>query len=266
MRLDRTPKRLVLSVLLAFAAGACGGSGAKGGEAQFPSSGSAPYSGSVGPYPPSSPGVPARETITAGIVVRPDRICVPFAIRVLESDPERAVAIARGVASEIGQALAGAAGSAGAVRMRGIAVAPAYPQQQKAASEATGFALVADGSFDVPLVASADFWARSRLLAALVAVSKQESDKRATSGAKVAFEPPRFEVEDPEVHRPALTKAWSARAHAFAEAAQTKGAPLSLVDCAIPGEIVQRHVSTEEVALTLAIACRLDARTTAPPG
>jgi hypothetical protein len=51
---------------------------------------------------------------------------------------------------------------------------------------------------------------------------------------------------------------WVKRARAFADAAQSPAAPLQMTDCAAPGEVAQRAVSNEEVALSLSIACHID--------
>ncbi len=257
---SKTP---LATALLAFLLGASavGCAGAKDGkDVVYPSSGSSPYSASAPYSAPSQPGVPARESVTSGLVVRPDQLCVPFAVHVLDADADHGVSVAQAAIGEVTARLRAAAGGAGVVRMRGIAIAPAIAHQQKKVDEPehTVIAVVSDGTLEIPLT-GADYWARSRLVAALVAASKIESDARAMSTAKVTFELPQMKVADPEVHRAKLTKAWVERARSFADAASTPGAPLVLADCAIPGDITQRHVSTEEVALTLTIGCRLDA-------
>ncbi|MGZ5968482.1 MAG: SIMPL domain-containing protein [Polyangiales bacterium] len=210
---------------------------------------------------PSTPGVPARELVSAGVVVRPDLVCVPFAVHVLDGDADKAVATAHALVDEVTSHLRAAAGGAGVVKMRGIAVSPVASAKKSGSDEVKSYALVADGSFEVPLAAALDFWGRSKLVSALVASSRKDVDAHLEGPAKVSFETPQMRVHDPEVHRPALTKQWIERARAFAEAAQGPSqGPLALVDCQAPGEIAQHHVSTEEVALTLSIACRLDAR------
>lgn len=250
--------RLALAASACAALVACGAAPSQ--ETSYPSSGSQPYSASATSFspPPSAPAVPARETVSAGIVVRPDLVCVPFAVRVTDDDANAGVAAAHAATDQIVARLRAAAGNAGALKMRGVAVAPAGKSK---AGDKEGYAVVVDGAFEVPMPTSFDFWARSKLVSALVAASKQEMDAHAGAAAKVSFEMPQMRVADPEAHRAALTKQWIERARAFSEAAQgTSSGPLALVDCAAPGEIAQRNVSTEEVALSLSIACRLDAR------
>jgi hypothetical protein len=247
--------RSVLPLLLVLTA--CG---AGRTEVVYPSSASSPYSAGTSMAAPSTPGVPNREMVSAGVVVRPDLVCVPFAVHVLDGDADKAVATAHGLVDEVTSHLRAAAGGAGVVKMRGIAVAP-VSSAKKSGDEVKSYALVADGSFEVPLPAGLDFWARSRLVSALVAASRKDMDAHLEGPTKVSFETPQMRVTDPEAHRATLTKRWVERARAFAEAAQGPSqGPLALVDCQAPGEIGQRHVSTEEVALTLSIACRLDAR------
>ena len=206
----------------------------------------------------SGPGVPAREQVTAGIVVRPDLLCVPFAVHVIDADPDKAVGIAQGVVNEIVAQFKAAAPS-GVLRMRGIGVNPTQGYgKTKEAQEQTSFALVADGVFEVPLADNLDYWARSKLLSTLVALSKKQHDARKEPPITTSFEMPNMRVADPEMHRTKLTKQWVERARAFATAAQTTAMPLNLVDCQAPGEIAQRHISTEEVGLTLSVSCRLD--------
>lgn len=221
----------------------------------YPSSSSGSY-GSAYSAPPSAPGVPAREQVTAGIVVRPDLLCVPFAIRAIDADAEKAVVSAQGLAGELLQKLKAIAPT-GSLRMRGIAVAPTYGKGKEASKDSELFALVADGAFEVPLPDSMDYWSRSKLVTSLVAASKKETDARKEPPITVSFEPPNMRVTDVEAHRGKLTKQWVERARAFADAT---GSGLVLVDCQAPGEIAQRSISNEEVGLTLSVSCRLDAK------
>jgi hypothetical protein len=231
----------------------CGASTA-GSNPSFPSSSSGSY-GSANSAP-STPGVPAREQVTAGIVVRPDLLCVPFAIGAIDEDADKAVTTAQGIAGELFQKLKAIAPT-GTMRMRGVAVAPTYGKSKEANKESEQFALVADGAFEVALTDSMDYWARSKLITALVAASKKEMNARKEPPITVRFETPYLRVVDPEAHRSKLTKQWVERAKAFADAT---GSGLVLVDCQAPGEIAQRSISNEEVGLTLSVSCRLDAK------
>jgi hypothetical protein len=206
----------------------------------------------------SGPGVPAREQVTAGIVVRPDLLCVPFAVHVIDADPDRAVGIAQGLVTDIVAKMKAVAPSS-VLRMRGIAVTPTSGYgKTKEEKDATSFALVTDGVFETPLNDNVDYWARSKMISALVAVSKKEHEARKEPPITLSFEMPNLRVSDPEIHRAKLTKQWVERARAFATVAQSTTTPLALMDCQAPGEIAQRSISTEEVGLTLSVSCRLD--------
>lgn len=239
---------LARPAILLFVGSALGCATTPPPESGYPSAPSGSYSSS-GSAVGTSAGVPAHENVTAGVVVRPDLLCVPFAVRAIDPDPEKAVAAAQAMAQAVGQRFAAIAGG-GAVRMRGVAVAASYGIG-KSAPEDAKYALVADGAFEVPLPATLDFWGRSKLVAALVAASKKEP-------REIAFEAPQLRVADPEAHRAQLTKQWVERARAFGDAAQSPTAPLALGDCSTPGEITQRAISTEEVVLTLTVACKLE--------
>src|SRR5689334_3285586 len=77
-------------------------------EAAFPASGASSYSAPSTPstpFAPSEPGVPGREIVTAGLVVRPDLLCVPFAVRVIDPASDHAVAAAEAAVNDLGQKL-----------------------------------------------------------------------------------------------------------------------------------------------------------------
>jgi hypothetical protein len=251
---------VVRAGFLAFSLTVCACGGATQSSPSYPSSSSSPYgaSGSYSAPAMSSPGVPPREQVTAGIVVRPDLLCVPFAVHVIDPDADKAMGIAQGLVGEI-VAKFRAVAPTGVLRMRGIAVNPTQGYgKSKEEKEQTAFALVADGVFEMPLADSVDYWARSKLVTTFVALSKKEHDARKDPPITTSFEMPNLRVADPEMHRAKLTKQWVERARAFATAAQSTTTPLNLVDCHAPGDIAQRPISTEEVGLTLAVSCRLD--------
>jgi hypothetical protein len=214
---------------------------------------------------PSEPGVPARESVTTGLVVRPDQLCLPFALR--SSDPDAAHAL-RAIETAAGElhAKVRAVDPKFRLRMRGVAASALAPQKERDAT-VRPMALVADGALEVPLDPAADYWARSRLLAWLSAFAASETDARANGPVHATFEAPRMQVAAPEAYRARLTDAWVQHAREFAAAARDLAAggraveaPLVLDDCAPPGEIAQRAISNEEVGLSLTVACRLVAR------
>ena len=237
----------------------------------FPSTSTSSYSA---PSTPSEPGVPQHERVTAGIVVRPDLVCFPFAIRTTALDSEKAIAALRAAVEALGQRVGAATGGALKVRMRGFAIAPARATKKSGGEEE--LAATADGAFELPLAEGLDFWARSRLVASIEAAiareratssyegtSSKEAEAPATAAnaapvVKVSFSPAQPQVKEPEAYRSRLVDQWVKRARLFTDAAQSSAAPLQITDCATPGEIAQHSVSNEEVALSLSITCRID--------
>jgi len=113
----------------------------------------------------------------------------------------------------------------------------------------------------VALPESLDFWGRTALVAGLIKVGDQEAAaaEKTGTGPRASFCAPRAQVRDPEARRAELVKRWVERARDFMSQAQSAQAPLQIVGCAPPGEVTQRPVSVDEVVLSLAVSCRLDA-------
>jgi hypothetical protein len=253
----RAPLLLVFTGLAAISAGC--GLDVPDKPPSFPSTGSASY-GST-PHSAPDPGVPSREAVTAGFVVRPDLACFPFALRTIAADAPGAVQGLKEAADALSQRIAAAGGAGVKVRMRGFAISPSGHEKAEGAQAKRQLAAVADGAFDVPLPAGLDYWGRSRLIASIGTALSDEiaARKEKEKGVKLSVEPVKLQVSDPEVHRAKLVEQWVKRARAFAEAAKEGAAPLQVLDCAPPGEIAQRSISNEEVGLTLSITCKLDA-------
>lgn len=245
-----------LLLLLALAVAGCGAA-----PVHDPGSASlSPYSSVSAPSAPSDFSPPSRGGVRADLVLRPDALEMGFALRETDADPQRALAAAQAAVEELRRRMDQATGSGAGVRMCGAQVSPI--QRGKAADdEAAEYAVTVDGTVEVPLAASLDYWARARLVMAI----RQHTDALHAAAAAApdgrrgaSFEAPRPVIKDPEAHRGALTDRWLKRARAFADAAQAGAAPLHLLDCAPPGEIQQQVISLEEIGLSLAIECKLD--------
>lgn len=246
------------ALFVALALAGCGGA-----PYEPPSSPSlSAYSTSAGSsFAPSSPAVPQGAATRGDLIVRPDQLVFGFALRESGADPQKALAAAEAAVAALRQRLDQATSGAAAVRMCGTTITPVH-RGKAADSEPAEAAVAVDGVVEVPLPASLDYWGRSRLLAGIARVTEEvtaaaKDDKDDLRGA--TFEQPRATLKDPEAHRAELSGRWIRRARAFAEAAQAAAAPLYLVDCAPPGEIEQRAISLEEIGLSLAVTCRLDA-------
>jgi hypothetical protein len=251
-------RRQLLLLCLFSAAGCMPSSTSSGipssisGSGYSASLGSAAFSGSDLP-------VPQRGAVKADLVVRPDMIIIEFALREVDADPQKAVAAVQATAADVAARLKQATSGAASMKMCGTSVAPV--SSGKADDDATEYAVTVDGSIEVRLTPELDYWARSRLLAAIAQVTKgfAEAARAAKERRGANFQAPRVAVKDPEAYRAKLSERWVERARAFAAAAQAGAAPLHLLDCAPPGEIEQRPISLEEIGLSLAVSCRLDA-------
>jgi hypothetical protein len=229
-----------------------------------------PYSSSMGSSSmsaPSAPAVPNRAAVQADLVIRPDVLVLGFALKETDADPQRALAAAHAAANDLAHRLGEATAGAAAIKMCGAAFHPAGTG--KSDEEPAATSAVVDGEIEVRLAPDLDYWARSRLVAAITQLTREVT--AAAGAAKdgrrgASFEAPSARVKDPEAHRAALTDRWLRRARSFAEAAQAAQAPLLLLDCAPPGAIDQRAISLEEVGLSLSVACRLDALPGRPKG
>lgn len=193
------------------------------------------------------------------VIARPDLLTAEFAIREVKPTIDDALAATKAMSAQVSAALAQLAGGAASLKPRGTAVAQVMRKQQP-----VGVSVTIDGLLEVKIGKDLDFWGRSRLYAALL-----ETAARLAASAHSDAEPLRaLRIEDVqpavqnlEDYRPQLMERWIARARAFAVLAESKGAPLSLVDCAPPGPVTAARMSLEEAALRLAITCRVDTRT-----
>lgn len=118
-----------------------------------------------------------------------------------------------------------------------------------------------DGSIEIKLAPEQDYWARSQLMAALAKVTREiaASLKSADPHIDVAFSELLPLVKDASQHRAKLLSRWALRARELAQLAQIDKAPLAVTDCSPPGEVEQRVVSLEEIALVLQVSCKLTA-------
>src|SRR3954453_2822124 len=202
--------------------------------------------------------VPHRERPADSVVliVRPDLLTGEFAVREGRPTPAPAVEAAKASAAAVTSALAQATGSSSTTKLRGMSITKVTRGRQF-----IGVAVTVDGAVEVPLPKELDFWGRQHLYVAVLEASARLAD--ATHTQEEPLRAVRFEnlqpgLKDPEAFRGELTERWVARARAFAAAAQSKDAPLSLVDCTPPAAITQSRQSLEEITLQLAVTCRLD--------
>jgi hypothetical protein len=206
-------------------------------------------------------GIGMTRQADAGLVVRPDGLVIDVTLRATDLDAKKALATTQALSADIWEQLQRATGGASTLKMCGTSVNPI--NRVKTLDPSAVFEVKAEGTIEVALAQELDYWKRSELLITVAqtirafarANEAQPADEK--HQRQVTFGRSRVVVRDPESFRAKLTERWVARARAFAAAAQGSEAPLSILDCAPPGEIVQREQSLEEVGLHLAVNCRL---------
>ena len=187
--------------------------------------------------------------------VRPDIMRIRFAVRAVRASAAESLKAAQATSLSIGQTFQQRVNAV--TKPRGLTVTEVVDQ-----GEPLGVAVTADGMIDVKVDDSLDFWKRNELHVRLVELTKHVAGTTNSPDEtlSVRFNAPQPTVSNPEAHRAGLIQGWVARARAFAEAAQSEHAPLSIVDCEVPEAVQQSPVSVEEVELTLFIRCRIDTR------
>ena len=207
-----------------------------------------------------------RATDAVDLVVRPDVITAEFAVREVRTTPDEALAAARAGAADVIDRLTKATGGALSIRLRGVE-AEKVIRPHEGPPEFIGAVVTVDGLLEVELPGAFDFWARSQLFINLLELTARISNDARSKDEPlraVKFEDITPAVKNPEAYRGPLTERWLAQARAFATLAQSKDAPLALVDCAPPRAISQTHASLEEVTLQLALNCRIDVANPSP--
>ncbi|AKJ07991.1 Hypothetical protein AA314_09617 [Archangium gephyra] len=199
--------------------------------------------------------VPPIKAVEEGLKVRPDVLRVSFAFRQEAESLEQAVPKVKAAVERYVRAAAEASKVEVAVKMKGVGLA--------SGKRMAGNETMAHGVLEVALPEAQDFWARTALVATLVKVGSQEAAaaEKANTGLRATFGFPVAQVRDPEARRDELLKRWVERARGFSAQAQSERAPLQLVACEPPGAVKQEPESVDEVVLSLAVSCRLDAVT-----
>jgi len=199
----------------------------------------------------------------AGLVVRPDMLLMEARIEKEDANAGRALGLAQLAVADLTARLQRATAGAAAFVPCGTQVTPVGGKEKAAAA----FRVLLEGRIEIALAPALDYWKRSALVVALSEVADWYEAARAakTADRGVSLSRTQVVVKNPESYRGKLTELWVQRARAFAAAAQAREAPLYVLDCAPPGDIVQKQRSLEEIALSLPVTCRLDSPK-APPG
>ena len=217
--------------------------------------------GLVSSDPPRSfqaTGIGMSRELEAGLVARPDLLQMEVRIEKEDSSASKALGLAQAASADLTARLQQATSAATTFIPCGTKVTP-LAGQGKAAGPTDAFKVTIEGRIEMPLAPELDYWKRSALVVALAELADRYEAARAakTADKGVWLTHSRVVVKDPETYRAKLTELWVKRARAFAAAAQAHEAPLHLLDCAPPGEIVQKERSLEEIGLSLSVSCRL---------
>lgn len=202
--------------------------------------------------------VRAVPVVEEGLTVRPDVLRVSFAFRQESESLEQAVPKLKAAVERYVRAATEASKVEVAVKMKEVGLESG--SKRMAGNENDS---MAHGVLEVALPEAQDFWSRTALVATLVKVGSQEAAaaEKANTGLRATFGFPVAQVRAPEARRDELVKRWVERARGFISQAQSERAPLQLVGCEPPGAVKQEPVSVDEVVLSLAMSCRLDAVT-----
>ena len=208
-------------------------------------------------YPPLCPEPQSPQ----GLIVRPDTLRMHFSVAGADRlEPDRAVPILKS-AVELLTRRVQAAFPAATVQLQGFDAEGHGRGMKYGASSGSraGGVLSVQCVVELALTPAQDFWARAQLVGSLTALAYSLSDeaKRLKPPLEAILHEPGCTVKDPEPFRAALLTRWVARMNELARAAGTEKAPLVIVECSPPGEIVQQQISVDEVLLTLGLAGRL---------
>ena len=106
-----------------------------------------------------------------------------------------------------------------------------------------------------------DWWNRAQLSAAVSVLGRTLAleARKQKPVIEVVFQQPAALVRDAERFRAEVLRRWVTRAKELASMAQDEKAPLHVLGCEPPGDVVQTPVSVDEVRLTLDVSGRVDA-------
>lgn len=213
------------------------------------------------------PSIPHRDT-RGEFIVRPDLVCISFVLRLEGPDSKATLGTLEKATQAIQQRFGAVTGGSATTNMLGVNVTSM--SSGKAKSDEPGkFVVTVDGSVEVPLAADADYWARARLLSALVQASHDPKPlvpppAEDQPEMETAFGAPEVKLRNPDVHRPELIKRWIERTRAFSRLAESEKAPLNIVNCEPPQVINQTQISIEQIGLSLPVSCRVDVARVTP--
>ena len=195
------------------------------------------------------------------LIVRPDVLRLTFQVQIRGTfaSPE-ALSRVQQECERLRRQLREATGTEVTLKPTGVLLAPAPAKKLRLPEDDDDARTGVEGTLDIPLPTSLDFWARAARTAALErACHELAAEGRGERGRpSMSFGTPSALVAEPELHRTELLRRFVARVQEFSLAASASEAPLGVVDCTVPGPVVQAPISLEAVALSLQFTYRLD--------
>lgn len=194
------------------------------------------------------------------LMVRPDRVLQVFAVRTPEGVTKGRLDALKAAVSELERRLKEATGGDVDVVVTGVRL-----EQRGRKVADGGLVAVLDGEIVLAFSEDSSPWDRGHRLFGVQEVAAMAAEEGMSAPGldkdqklELSFGVPSPQVANPERYREQLTRAWTERVKAFAGAAQTPRAPLTVVDCQPPAAVSQRPISIERVGLSLQPTCRID--------
>ncbi|HYH95710.1 hypothetical protein [Hyalangium sp.] len=195
------------------------------------------------------------------LVVRPDLLRTTFQVQIVGTfASQEALSRLQQECERLRRQLREATGAEATLKPTGVLLASSPSKKLRIPEDDDDARTGVEGTLELPLPTSMDFWARSARMAALQrACHDLAADERKERGRPAfGFGSASALIAEPEHHRGELLRRFVSRVQEFSAAASAQGAPLRVVDCTAPGPVIQAPISLEAVSLSLQFTYRLD--------
>lgn len=196
------------------------------------------------------------------LVVRPDILRTTFQAQIQGTfASQESLSRLQQECERLRRQLRDATGAEAILKLTGVLLASSPSKKLRIPEDDDDARTGVEGTLELPLPTSMDFWARSGRMAALQRVCHDlAAHERKERGRPVyTFDIPSALVAEPEQHRAELLRRFVSRVQEFSAVASAPEAPLRVVDCTAPGPVIQTPISLEAVSLSLQFTYRLDA-------
>ncbi len=196
--------------------------------------------------------------VDADLVVRPDQVCLPFAVTVRGTDAQDAIAKAKAVVDDI-KGKAGAVEASVLVRVDDIRSSVDTGGKKVGDHVVEGVIVVVNGAV-VAALGDGDAFSRAAVVAGIAGAlwplaHPKDKDGKALVDDDVAVAVGAAEpgVKDTEQHRAQLLEGWASRIGALSKS--VGGDDVDLTNCQAPPSVRITGGTFEKVGLTLPISC-----------